>query len=198
MRWFEGKPKTSDQASSASAAAEPVPLPPGSRYDYPPLVTPLPGDRPQAVRLEAEATRARREGDLTQSIRAYKDAIEADATYYEARYGLGLASIAVRDYPTALENLYRALQLREDSAEARYAFAWVLQRRGYTEEAVRELGKLVAQHPEEVRGHLLLGNLYAVKLGQHKLAREQYTQALALDPNNAQAANIRAWLQQNP
>jgi tetratricopeptide (TPR) repeat protein len=161
-------------------------------------VTPLPGNRAQAIRLEAEATRARREGDLTQSIRAYKDAIEADATFYEARYGLGLAAIEVRDYPTALDALYRALGLREDSAEARYAFAWALQKRGYTEDAVHELGKLLGQHPDEVRAHLLLGNLYAAKLGQPKLARDQYTQALAMDPNNAQAAKIRAWLQQNP
>jgi hypothetical protein len=32
----------------------------------------------------------------------------------------------------------------------------------------------------------------------NSLAREQYTQALALDPAKAQAANIRAWLQQKP
>jgi Tfp pilus assembly protein PilF len=47
-----------------------------------------------------------------------------------------------------------------------------------------------------VRAHLLLGNMYAEKLHQPKLAREQFTQALQLDPANAQAASIRAWLQQ--
>jgi tetratricopeptide (TPR) repeat protein len=194
LHWFSGKSKTDEQAS----AAEPPPVPPGTRFEYPPSVTPIPGDRAQAQRLLAEAIRARQAREFTQSIRAYQDAIAADPTFYEASFQLGLAAIESRDYPTALEALHRALALQEDSADARYAFAWTLQKRGYTEDAVHELEKLLGQHPEDVRAHLLLGNLYAEKLRQPKLAREQYIQALALDPANAQAANIRAWLQQKP
>ncbi len=194
LRWLEGKPRPSEGASAAELPAVPA----GTRYAYLPPITPLPGDRAQAKRLLAEAIRARQPGDLTQTIRDYKEAIQADATFYDARYGLGLAAIEARDYDTALESLQRALALRDDSAEARYAFAWLLQKRGYTEDAVRELSKLLAQHPDEVRARLMLGSLYAEKLGQPKLAREQYMQALALDPNNAQATNLRAWLQQNP
>lgn len=173
-------------------------MPPGARFEYSPPVTPIPGDRAQARRLEAEAARARRAGDLTQSIRAYEDATAADSTYYNASFGLGLAAIEARDYATALEALQRALALQEDSSEARYAFAWTLARRGYTEDAMHELVKLLAQHPDDVRGHLLLGNLHAGKSGQQKLAREQYTRALELDPTNSQASNVRAWLQRNP
>jgi Flp pilus assembly protein TadD len=134
---------------------------------------------------------------LAQCIRAYKDAVAADPTYFEACHGLGLAALEARDYATALEELHRALALREDSAETRYAFAWTLQRRGYIEDAVHELGRLLGQHPDDVRGHILLGSLYAEKLKEPKLAREQYLQALELDPHNAQAANLRAWLQAN-
>jgi tetratricopeptide (TPR) repeat protein len=195
LHWFSGKSKTNDQAS---VAADPPPVRPGTRYEYPLTVTPIPGDRAQAQRLEADAIVARQAHNLTRSIHDYQEAVDADPTYYEASFELGLTAIENRDYPTALEALHRALALKEDSPEARYAFAWTLQKRGYTEDAVHELDRLLAQHPEEVRGHLLLGNLYAVKLRQPKLAREQYTQALQLDPNNAQAANIRAWLQQKP
>jgi Flp pilus assembly protein TadD len=199
MRWFSEKPKPREDgaASGAGAETEPPPVPPGARYEYPPPVTPIPGNRAQAKRLEAEATRARQTGDLTQSLRAYKDAIAADPTFFEASYGLGLAAIETRDYATALEELHRALALREDSAEARYAFAWTLQKRGYIEDAAHELGKLLEQHPDDVRAHLLLGNLYAEKLRQPKLAREQYLQALELDPRNPQAPNVRAWLLSN-
>jgi tetratricopeptide (TPR) repeat protein len=193
LHWFAGKPKTNEQAS-----AEPPPVPAGTRYDYPPPVTPIPGDRTRAKQLLAEAVGARQARDFTQSIRAYQGAIAADPTFYEASFELGLAAIEDRDYPTALEALHRALALQGNSAEARYAFAWTLQKRGYTEDAVHELDKLLGQHPEDVRAHLLLGNLYAGKLRQPKLAREQFTQALELDPANAQAANIRAWLQQKP
>jgi len=196
LSWFAGKPKPAE--ASAPIEVEPPPLPAGSRYEYPPPVTPIPGDRAQAKRLEAEAMRAQQAGDVTQSLRAYKDAAAADPTFYDASYGLGLAALNARDYPTALAALHRALALQEDSAEARYAFAWALKKRGYTEDAVHELEKLVARHPNEARAHLLLGSLYAENLGQPKLAREQFIQTLALDPANAQAASIRAWLKLNP
>jgi tetratricopeptide (TPR) repeat protein len=193
LHWFSGRSKTNTQGS---LAADPPPVRPGTRYEYPVPVTSIPGDRALAQRLEDLAVRERQAGHFTQSIRDYQAAVSADPTFYEASFELGLTAIESRDYPTALEALHRALALKGDSADARYAFAWTLQKRGYTEDAVRELDKLLAQHPEDVRGHLLLGNLYAVKLRQPKLAREQYIQALALDPDNAQAANIRAWLQQ--
>jgi tetratricopeptide (TPR) repeat protein len=196
LNWFSGKPKAG--ASGSSSEPEPPPLPAGSRYEYPPPVTPIPGDRAQAKRLEAEAIRERQAGDAAQSFRIYKEAAAADPTFYEASYGLGLSALNARDYVTALEALHRALALQEDSAEARYAFAWALQRRGYTEDAVHELGKLLAQHPNEARAHLLLGSLYAEKLSQPKLAREQFTMTLELDPTNAQANTIRAWLKLNP
>jgi tetratricopeptide (TPR) repeat protein len=197
LKWFSGKPRTAgESAADAEAEAEP-PVPAGSRYVYPLPVTPIPGERAQARLLAAEGARARQAADFTRALRAYKLAVAADPTYYEANLGLGLTEIDVRDYRAALEALHRALTLQEDSAEARYAFAWTLQKRGYVLDAVHELGRFLDQHPSEVRGHLLLGNLYAEKLGQIKLAREQYSQALALDPDNPQAASVRAWLQQH-
>jgi tetratricopeptide (TPR) repeat protein len=196
LHWFSGKPKAA--GPDEAPAVEPPPVPAGTRYEYPPPVTPIPGNRAKAKRLEAEAIRAREAGDVAQSIQAFKDAAAADPTFYDASYGLGLAALNARDYPTALAALHRALALQEDSVEAHYAFAWALQKRGYSEDAVHELGKLLEQHPNEARAHLLLGSLYAEKLGQPKLAREQFTQTLELDPNNAQADSIRAWLKLNP
>jgi tetratricopeptide (TPR) repeat protein len=159
-------------------------------------VTLIPGDRARSKSLVAEAIRARQARHFAESIRDFQDAIETDPTFFDASLQFGLNSIQDRDYATALESLHRALTLQGDSTEARYAFAWTLQKRGYFEDAVRELDKLIGQHPEDVRAHLLLGNLYADKLREPKLAREHYMQALTLDPTNAQATNIRAWLQQ--
>jgi tetratricopeptide (TPR) repeat protein len=199
MNWFSDKSKVEEELAAARPAfpAEPPLVPPGTHYEYPPRVTPIPGDRAQAKRLLAEAVRARLAGDLKQSVRAYSDAVATDPTYYDACYGLGLVALETRDYPTALRELYRAMALQADSAEARYAFAWTLQRRGYTEDAVHELGRLLGQHSEDVRAHLLLGKLYAEKLGQPRLAREQFSEVLELDPKNAQAASIRAWMLRN-
>ncbi len=105
----------------------------------------------------------------------------------------------MKDYPTALDALGQALTLQANSADARYAFAWVLGRRGCYQDAANELGKLLSAHPREVRARLLLGNIYADNLGQPKLARDQYLKALELiEPQSSQAAVIRAWLDQHP
>lgn len=156
LHWFSGKGKTNEQ----DAAGEPPPVPPGTRYEYPPPVTIIPGDRARAKLLLAEAVRARQAHDFIQSLRDYQDAIDADPTFYDASFELGLAAIEDREYPTALQALHRALTLQEDSAEARYAFAWTLQKRGYNEDAAHELEKLLGHSPGDVRAHLLLGNLY--------------------------------------
>jgi tetratricopeptide (TPR) repeat protein len=73
-----------------------------------------------------------------------------------------------------------------------------LQKRGYYVDAASELEKLLAAHPEEARGHLLLGNLDAEKLGQPKQARQHYASVLELDPDNSQGPAIRTWIQKTP
>jgi Tfp pilus assembly protein PilF len=94
--------------------------------------------------------------------------------------------------------LHHALVLQPQSPNARYSYAWALQKQDYLQDAANELEKLLAQHPDETRAHLLLGNLYAQKLGQPDLARAHYLKVLEKDPQNAQAAALRAWLQNNP
>ena len=143
-------------------------------------------------------TQARHEGHLEEALRDYQEATTADSTYFDAGLSLGLTAIDSGDYDTALEALYRALAVDENSASARYAFAWILQKRGYYIDAAHELERLLSAHPLETRGHLLLGNLEAEKLGQPKQARQQYAKVLELDPNNSQAPAIRAWILKTP
>ncbi|HUD84694.1 MAG TPA: tetratricopeptide repeat protein [Candidatus Saccharimonadales bacterium] len=189
MHWFSGKPKTS---------AETPPVPKGPRYKYPQPVTPIPGNRRVAERLAGQGAQAGQKGHLKEAVRDYQEATAADPTYFDASLSLGLTAIDAGDYETALDALNRALALDENSANARYAFAWTLQKRGYYVDAASELEKLLAAHPEEARGHLLLGNLDAEKLGQPKQARQHYASVLELDPDNSQGPAIRTWIQKTP
>jgi tetratricopeptide (TPR) repeat protein len=196
LHWFSGNPKSADP-SADEPSAEPA-VPAGRRYQYLLPETFLPGDRTQAQRWAQQGVEERHQGNLTEATNGYQKAIDADPTYYDARLLLGLAAIDAHDYSTALRALDGALQLRPDSADARYAFAWTLQRRGYISDAARELEKSLAAQPDQVRAHLLLANLYAENLGETKLAREHYEQALALDPRNSQADAVRKWLAEHP
>ena len=91
-----------------------------------------------------------------------------------------------------------ALAIRPDSETARYNFALVLKEAGYVPDAVNELKKILASHPNDVRAHLALGNLNAQQLYDFAAARVQYLEVLRLDPGNPQAADIQFWLSANP
>ncbi len=195
LTWFSGNSKKTEVTET--------PLPPetggGDRYTYPLPVTPIPGDRKQAERLTAEGRQAEHQSNRAEAMRDYHEAMQADPTYFEPGLALGLLAIDVKDYATALDALGQALTVQANSADARYAFAWVLSKRGYHRDAANELNKLLAAHPREARARLLLGNIYSDNLGEPKLAREQYLEALDLtDPQSPQAATIRAWLDQHP
>ncbi|HWD20872.1 MAG TPA: tetratricopeptide repeat protein [Verrucomicrobiae bacterium] len=161
-------------------------------------VTPIPGNRADAQHLVEQGAVAQQQGRLDEALTDFQKAVDTDSTYFQAPLSLGLAAIDAKDYGTALTSLDKALKLRADSADARYAFAWVLQKKNYFQDAADELEKLVAQHPEQARGHLLLGNLYAQKLNQPRQAREHYLKVLSLDPHSSQAETIRNWLEKNP
>jgi tetratricopeptide (TPR) repeat protein len=150
------------------------------------------------MRLAGLAAQARQEGHLEEALRDYQEATEADSTYFDAGLELGVTAVDAGDYDTALDALWRALTVKDNSADARYAFAWTLQKRGFYIDSAKELEKLLSAHPQETRGHLLLGNLDAEKLGKPKQARQHYAKVLELDPSNSQAATIRAWLLKAP
>jgi len=129
---------------------------------------------------------------------SYADAIKADPAYYEACVALGMAAIKAEEFGGALEALHHALTLKPESADARYAYAWALEKKNFVQDAANELEKLLGQHPNEIRAHLLLGNLYAQDLGQPDFARGHYKKVLEKEPRNDQAPALRAWLQNNP
>ena len=186
----------------SEAAAAPVqrvtPPPPPVIHYVPPQVSIAPGNRTDADRMMQAGTKAENESRLKDAIANYQGAVKLDPSDFEACVALGMIALKAEEYSTALEALNHAVLLKPDSADARYGFAYALQKKGYFQDAADESEKLLAQHPSETRAHLLVGNLYAQQLGQPDLAREHYKKVLDTDPHNAQATAIRFWLQANP
>lgn len=195
LTWFSSRSKKSEPPEI------PIPSEPAQsdRYTYPLPVLPIPGDRKLAEQLTHEGHLAERQSNRGQAIQDYEQAVRADPTYYDAALALGLAAIDAKEYSTALDSLGQALNLQADSSDARYAFAWALGKKGYYQDAVNELEKLLDEHPNEARAHILLGNFYAENLRETNKAREQYLKAVALlGPQSPQAVGIQAWLDQHP
>jgi len=168
------------------------------RYVYITPAVPQPGDRKSAEQALVLGQRAQQAGRLAEAIQFYRRATQLDGSYFEAYYSLGRASFDARSFTVAAAAWETAIAIRPDSGDARYNFALTLKAAGYPREAAEELEKLLALHPDEARGHLTLGNLYAEQLADKPRARLHYNQVLQLDPRNPQAAAIRYWLVANP
>jgi tetratricopeptide (TPR) repeat protein len=170
----------------------------GGRYVYQSPATPQAGDRLAAERSLVAGQQAQKVGRLSESIQAYRRAGQLDGSYFEAHYRLGLAAFEARSFRLALAAWETALALRPESADARYNFALTLKASNSPNDAANELEKMLALHPDEARGHLTLGNLYADQLRDIPRARQHYGRVLQLDPRNPQAQAIRYWLVANP
>ncbi len=164
------------------------------RYPFHPPYTPKPGNRSQADRAFLQGERAQRAHDLEQAIGAYRSAVVLDPSFFEAFYNMGLAANQLGNLQLALSSYESAVAVRPQSSEARYNFALVLTSARYWLDAANELETVLAAHPNDVRSHLALANLYAQQLHLPDKARAHYLKVLVLDPANPQASQIRRWL----
>jgi len=201
----ETKPEADEPTTPALLPITPLPVPPseapaaaGGRYVHQSPAVPGTRDRRSAERALFAGQQAQKIGRLAEAIQSYRRAGQLDGSYFEAHYLLGLAAFEARSFRLALLAWETALALRPDSVDARYNFALTLKAANYPKDAADELEKLLALHPDEARGHLTLGNLYAEQLGDVARARRHYGRVLLLDPRNPQAQAIRYWLVANP
>lgn len=168
------------------------------RYAYLSPVAPAAGNRAEADAALALGRQAAQSGNHTQAVQAYQQAAQADPAYFEAQYHLGLSQYTLRDYAASLASWEKTLAIRPDSTDARYNFALTLKSAGYALDAAAELEKSLAANPNDVRAHLVLGNLCAEQLRDNQRARVHYQRILELDTRHPQATAIRYWLVANP
>jgi tetratricopeptide (TPR) repeat protein len=209
LHWFRSQPTQSDlkvtplPPEHVYTAPKPVhivaPAPPAyPSYLYLSPGKPAAGDRHSASQMFSQARQAEQQGKYIDALNDYRLATREDPAWFEAQYNCGVMAYRLRDYQFALQSYELALAIQPDSADARYNFALALKAANYVPDAVKELRKILATNPNNVRAHLELANLYAQYLYDIPRAREQYLKVLQLDPANAQASNIQFWLSANP
>lgn len=202
----EQQPGASPGSASAGGAAKPAPAVvkeaeaslPELRYRYRDPSKPTPGNQVEADRALAQGVQAHNAQNLQGAAQAYRKATEADPSYFEAQYNLGLASAALGNTDAALNAYEDALAILPTSTDARYNFALALRQGGYWRDAANELERILAQHPNEIRARLALGNLYAKDYKQPAKARPHYAKVLELEPKHPQASALRFWLSAHP
>ena len=223
VTWFKRKPKAITPVVDSPAKSAPKALPAISvsppkseiqpysdplepvqskpvvlRYKYRSPGKPGEGKRVEADPFFARGLQAQRDRRLADALEAYRQAIKADPTFFEASYNLAVVSRDAGDLGAALVAYEQALAVMPESVNARFNFAFTLQEAGYFQDAANELQTCLAQNPNETRAHLLLGNLYSQRLAQVVKAREHYLKVLEAEPHHAQATQIRYWLVAHP
>src|ERR1035437_5122827 len=189
---------TASASEPAASLAPSSPAGPPPRYAYKSPAKPAAGNRADAERLFAQGVQAQQAHRLPEAVQSYRLATQADPTFFDAYYNLGLAATDAGNLPAALAAYEHALAVQPQSLDARYNFALVLKQANYLIDAATELERVVASYPNEARAHLVLGNLYAQQFHQPARARQHYLRVLEVEPHNPQAGTIRYWLAANP
>ena len=178
---------------------------PTSKYAYKSPPPPSSGNEEDAERAFEQGLHAYQAHRLPEAMQAYRLAIQADPSLFEAHYNLGLVATEVGNLTLALTSYENALAIEPKSPEARlksidarYNFALVLKQANFPADAARELEKLLAAYPNETRAHLALANLYAQQLSKPAKAREQYLKVLEAEPQCSAGTAIRYWLRDHP
>lgn len=194
-----GPPPSGAGGVDSRPSTSPAPARGATKLVSRPATPGLPPTNPSAAALALqEGQQAQRDRRLTAAVQAYRRAITLSPDMFEAHYCLGLAAYELRDFSAAAQAWATALRLRADSADTRYNYALALRAEAKYAQAITELEQLVKLHPDEARGHLMLGILYSERIIDVPRARLHFNRVLQLDPQNSQAPAIRSWLATHP
>jgi tetratricopeptide (TPR) repeat protein len=216
VTWFNGASKP--KATNNIQLIRPVPADTndaGRLVASNPNITPLPpkaavpryafrtskidvGNRQDAQKYFSAAMAAQEKENLMEAIALYQQCVKADPSFFEGNYNLGLVLMQKGDFKQAVGACETTVMLKPTVGEARYNFALALEKAGYFLDAANQYEAVLKNTPENVSANLRLANLYSQQLGNIAGARSHYQKVLELQPQHAQATNIRFWLANNP
>ena len=138
--------------------------------------------------LLQEGLELKEQKNLNGAIVLFKNALEKDPNFYDARYQLGLIYLAGGQYGKAEKELEKVLLQAPGNGEVQLSLADARLRAGQAEQAVTMLKEYSKKQPSSVRAYELLGRSLAV-LGRIPEAEQVYRKALALDNTSRDARN---------
>ncbi|MDO9000798.1 MAG: tetratricopeptide repeat protein [Bacteroidota bacterium] len=134
----------------------------------------------------------RESGDTARAISSLQTAIEQDNKYENAFIDMGLM-YAARKNPIALEYYNNALKVNPYNENTIYARAKLLQDIGKTDEAITEYNSILQKNKSCENCYYNLGAIYLEIKKDNKTALENFTNAIMLNPNFAQAYFARGY-----
>ncbi len=125
-------------------------------------------------------------GKRDDAIRHYQKAVEIAPDFYLAHNNLGSDYQAKSDFPNAIQEFDRVLQLNRSDAGAYFNLSNVYMLTGKLDQAQQYLSEGLRRQPDSALGQFLLGSLN-IRLNKLPLAEVALLRAIELSPTMAQA-----------
>ncbi len=129
------------------------------------------------------------EGYFEDARDAFTDYLLVESKDAKVYSGRAMAYFQLKDWPSAAEDFKKAGELDPDDLENSVGWAMSLAMDNKIYEAIAIFEKLLADHPNFVRGHIQLGQLY-YRLGVISKGHAQMDLALAARPSLAERRQI--------
>jgi tetratricopeptide (TPR) repeat protein len=125
-------------------------------------------------------------GDTNRALSAFQTAIENDREYYNAYMQAGIL-FQLKNNPVCMEYFNNALRIKPESEEALYGRAMFLQENGDYDRAIQDYTQILKINPRNKNAHYNLGYVHYTYLKVYSQAIKHYDDAIAADPNYAEA-----------
>jgi protein O-mannosyl-transferase len=133
------------------------------------------------------------QGEQTEAISQYQEAVRLKPDFAEAHNNLGNALGMKGQTDEAIHQYQEAIRLKPDLVDAHGNLAKLLATQGKLNEAVKEYQRTLELAPQSDKAHFRLGQALQE---QHRFAaaKAEYQKALELNPQNSPVYNNLAWL----
>jgi len=126
------------------------------------------------------------EGNVSDAIGYFEQALRTKPDYAEAHSNLGIALAQTGNIEEAIARFQQALRINPDYAGAHYNLGIALAQTGNIEEAIAHFQQALRIEPDYAEAHNNLG-IALYRTGRHEEAIEHFQQALRINPDYAEA-----------
>lgn len=137
-------------------------------------------DRKSKEELLNEGQKYSQKGNYRGAVVLYKNALEKDPNYTEARFNLADAYLQIGKYESAEKEFNKVLRQLPNDTRVPLKLAELYLRTDRKEKVITSLDSYLKEHPDNAEAHDLLGRAYALKKDFVK-AKDLFRKAIALD-----------------
>ena len=126
----------------------------------------------------------RKQGNLTQAVSDYTNAIRVNSRHAKAYYNRGNVYVKQGDLAQAIADYTKAVEINPDYSEAYYNRANTYEKQGNVAQAISDYTKAIKINPKYAAAYCNRGNVYQSQ-GNLRQALSDYNKAIEINPNFA-------------